>query len=388
MEVYVGARIPDVAKIAVLRANALGDFLFSLPALEALRAAYPEAEIVLLGAPWHERFLTGRPGPVDRVMVVPALPGIRAAEPGDPEPGDAAGFTAKARTENFDLALQLHGGGKNSNPLVAAIGARVTAGLRADDAPPLDRWIRYIYFQPEVFRYLEVVGLVGAAPVNFQPRFTPTAADVAEARGVLGPPESLRVGLHPGATDPRRRWPADRFAALGDAVAAAGAEVVITGTDAEASIVDSVRSTMRAPARALVGALSIGGLAAAYADCALVVSNDTGPIHLAAAVGTPTVGVFWIGNLINGAAVTREWHRAIPSWTMYCPECGADSARDIYPARASGATCRHSASFVAEVPAVEVIEQALDLLQRSTRPLDRGPRSALSPLAAGEKAQR
>lgn len=59
-------RFEGVRKIAVLRANALGDYVFSLPALDALRAAYPQAEIVLLGQPWHARFLAGRPGPLDR----------------------------------------------------------------------------------------------------------------------------------------------------------------------------------------------------------------------------------------------------------------------------------------------------------------------------------
>ena len=55
--------VADVDRIAVLRANALGDFLFTLPALEALRAAYPSAELVLLGAPWHARWLADRPSP-------------------------------------------------------------------------------------------------------------------------------------------------------------------------------------------------------------------------------------------------------------------------------------------------------------------------------------
>jgi hypothetical protein len=82
--------VPGVSKIAVLRANALGDYPFSVPALLALKASYPDAELVLLGAPWHERFLTGRPGPVDRVLVVPAAPGVRAEEPDDPMLASAA----------------------------------------------------------------------------------------------------------------------------------------------------------------------------------------------------------------------------------------------------------------------------------------------------------
>jgi len=90
----VGTRVPEVEKIAVLRANALGDYLFCLPALESLRAAYPQAEIVLLGAPWHSRFLTGRSGPVrNRVVVVPALPGIRSADP-DEATGEERGHAS------------------------------------------------------------------------------------------------------------------------------------------------------------------------------------------------------------------------------------------------------------------------------------------------------
>ena len=74
-------RVPDIRKIAVLRANGLGDFIFALPALEALRVAYPEAEIVLLGKKWHANFLANRPGPVDRVIVVPVSKGVNE-EPG------------------------------------------------------------------------------------------------------------------------------------------------------------------------------------------------------------------------------------------------------------------------------------------------------------------
>jgi ADP-heptose:LPS heptosyltransferase len=353
--------VPGVTKIAVLRANAIGDYLFSVPALESLRAAYPDAEIVLLGAPWHQRFLTGRPGPVDRVLVVPPSPGIRPAEPDESGPAPDE-FAARVRAEGFDLALQMHGGGGHSNPLVSALGAGLTAGLRADDAPPLDRWIRYVYHQPEVFRYLEVVGLVGAAPVTYEPALPVTPADRDEARGVAGSAPGPRVALHPGATDTRRRWPADRFAEVGDAAAAAGAEVVVTGTPAERDLVDRVVSGMRAPATPVVGTLSLGGLAALYEGCAAVVSNDTGPLHLAAAVGTATVGLYWVGNLLNGGPVYRGRHRPLASWTIHCPRCGADCTRDLYPHRSGGPACEHRDSFVTDIPVAEVVEALRDLL--------------------------
>src|SRR5690606_33963864 len=118
-------------------------------------------------------------------------------------------FLDKARAESFDLALQMHGGGRNSNPFVSSLGARVTAGLRAPDAPPLDRTVPYYFYQPEVFRYLEVAELAGASPVTNRPRFPLVAADREEAERVVPPGPAPRVVIHPGATDPRRRWPAE-----------------------------------------------------------------------------------------------------------------------------------------------------------------------------------
>ncbi|MEH0938356.1 glycosyltransferase family 9 protein [Micromonospora psammae] len=359
----VGERVPDVERIAVLRANALGDFIFLLPALESLRAAYPGAEIVLLGAPWHAKLWRDRPGPVDRVLVVPPAPGIR--EPGpDETPSRIDDFLERAGKERFDLALQLHGGGANSNPVVSRLGARVTAGLRAEDAPPLDRWIRYVYYQHEVIRYLEAVALVGAPAVTIIPALAVTDTDRAEAREVLGEPDRPRVALHPGATDTRRRWPAERFAEVARELHGDGYEVLVTGTPAERELVDAVVAAAGVPVRPQVGTLSLGGLAAAYAGCELVVSNDTGPLHLAGAVGTATVGVYWLGNLINGATPLRARHRPIASWTTRCPVCGVDCTPGIYPHRPGDGDCPHRDSFVADVPTVEVLEAATELLGR------------------------
>ncbi|RKN48458.1 glycosyltransferase family 9 protein [Micromonospora endolithica] len=359
-------RVPDVRRIAVLRANALGDFIFVLPTLDALRSAYPEAEIVLLGAPWHAKLWRDRPGPVDRVLVVPAAPGIRQPDPGEPESA-LEDFLAAAREERFDLALQVHGGGLNSNPVVTRLGARVTAGLRAEDAPPLDRWIRYVYYQHEVIRYLEVAALVGAPATTIVPTLAVTDADRAEAARVLGPAGRPRVALHPGASDTRRRWPADRFGTVARELHGDGYEVLVTGTPGEREVVDEVVAAAGVPVRPQVGTLSLGGLVGAYAGCELVVSNDTGPLHLAAAVGTPTVGIFWVGNLINTANPLRGRHRPICSWTVRCPVCGVDCTPGIYPHRPGDGECPHRDSFVADVPVVEVLESARELLDSEGR---------------------
>jgi ADP-heptose:LPS heptosyltransferase len=371
--------VPDVRRIGVLRANALGDFIFVLPALEALRAAYPEAELVLLGAPWHATALSGRPGPVDRVMVVPASPGIREPQPEDPElEGELAGFWEKARAEEFDLALQLHGGGRHSNPIVASLGARVTAGLRARDAPALDRTIPYVFYQPEVFRYLEVAELVGAQPVTYRPRFALSAADHEQAARVAPPGAGPRVVLHAGATDARRRWPAERFGLVGRALLQQGVDVFVSGTPSEADLVSEVCDATGPGARRMVGQLSLPGFAAFLADSDVLISNDTGPLHLAAAVGTAVVGMFWVGNMINCAPVDRARYRPLVSWTIHCPQCGMDCTRELYPERGGQPACEHRVSFVEDIPVAEVLSEVEDLLGAVVTPAR--PMSAKGPV--------
>lgn len=200
MGVY-GDLVPEVRRIAVLRANAIGDFIFTLPALEAIRAAYPDAELVLLGRPWHATFLADRPGPVDRVIAIPPCRGIGEPEDFVNDSDALERFFAEMTEEHFDLAIQLHGGGGFSNPFMGRLGARFTVGLKAPDAVPLDRWMPYIYFQHEIVRFLEVAAMIGAPPVTLEPSVNVTGADLIEAEGVVPDGAGPLVILHPGAGD-------------------------------------------------------------------------------------------------------------------------------------------------------------------------------------------
>lgn len=354
--------LEGVKKIAVLRANAIGDLVFALPALDALRAAYPEAEITLLGQPWHERFLKGRPGPIDRVIVVPNIRALyeereRAVEAGEQE---KAAFFQAMQEEHFDLAIQMHGGGRNSNPFLFQLKARITAGMCTPDAPRPQLWMRYLYFQPEVLRCLEVASLAGAvAPVRLQPTLQLTGRDMEESEAVLprndtSADERPMVVLNPGAGDPRRRWPVEKFAAVGDALAVHGFRILVTGAAFDAHLTGGVVGSMTAPAEDLAGRLSLGGLAALFSRCRLAVSNDSGPLHIAEAVGTDTVGIYWCGNLIIADPITRSRHRPLLSWRLHCPACGVNTIEEQ--------PCSHRDSFVAEVPVELVLDEAFDLL--------------------------
>jgi ADP-heptose:LPS heptosyltransferase len=348
--------LPNVQKIAFLRANGLGDFIFALPALESLRAAYPQAEIVFLGKKWHERFLTSRPGPVDRVITIPYSTGVNEQtywESTEHSP-DVEDFFVRMHAEKFDLAIQAHGGGRNSNPFLLKLHARSTAGMKTPDAAGLERWLPYRYWQHEVLRLLELVSLVGVPPLTYKPALRLTEEDREEAETVLGLSQAPLVVIHPAATDARRCWPANKFAAIGDALAAAGVRVAVTGTRPEADIVNEVIENMNAPVENLCGRISINGLAGVMAKARVVVGNDSGPLHLAEAVGAATVSIYWCGNLINAGPPTRSNHRPILSWQLLCPICSANTMEE---------GCSHSASFVVDVSVDEVLDEILDLLQ-------------------------
>jgi ADP-heptose:LPS heptosyltransferase len=350
--------VQGVGKLAVLRANAIGDYLVSLPALQALRTAYPDAELVLLGADWHAGFLAGRPGPVDRCVPVPPTVGVRDDRPAAP-PAEVKAFFAGMRAERFDLAIQLQGGGRHSNPFVRRLGARVTAGSRAPDASALDRTVPYTHHQHEIHRFLEVAALVGAEPVTLEPRLQVTATDRAEASAALAGDGRPLVVLHPGANDPRRRWPVERLAAVGNELARKGARLAVVGTPAEQPLTDRLLAGLEGDAADLVGRLGLSGLAGLLEQATLLVGNDSGPRHLAAAVGTASVAVHWCVSLGSYGPLYRARHRAPTSWRLHCPVCGANGLQE---------DCRpdHQASFVADITVDEVLAEALDLLAAET----------------------
>ncbi len=129
---------------------------------------------------------------------------------------------------------------------------------------------------------------------------------------------------------------------------------MVTGIPSEQPLVEELITEMHAEVENLCGCLTLGGLAGLFASSQLVVANDSGPLHLAEAVGAATVGIYWCGNLINAEPVTRARHRPAVSWRLDCPVCGRDT---IYDA------CDHRVSFVDTVGVEEVLSASLDLLR-------------------------
>jgi ADP-heptose:LPS heptosyltransferase len=297
--------------VVVLRAlPGLGDVLCAVPALRALRGALPHAHLAVIGLPVSNLLLDRFGAYVDELIPFPGYPGIPEQPCNLPE---LLRFLDRIRRREFDLALQLHGSGEVSNKLVSLLGARATGGFQRHGVTPLDRsrWLPFSEYEPEPIRNLSLLrhlGADGRPDLEFPIRASDRARLDVGSSPLLD--EAYAV-LHPGASRADRRWPTCRFAEVGDALAERGLHVVLTGSDGERELTRSVSRRMRAHAIDLAGTTDVGTLAALLDAARMLVCNDTGVSHLAAAVRAPSVVLFTTSNDARWAPLDRDLHRPV-----------------------------------------------------------------------------
>lgn len=271
----------------------LGDLLCAVPTLRALRRGWPAARVTLIGLPSAREVAARFPLYVDEFLEFPGFPGLPEQRC---EPRAVLEFLRVAQERRFDLALQLHGSGEFANPLVALLGARRTAGYFREGhyCPDARSFLPWRDDEPEVERGLRLLQALGVASSGLELEAPVQQADLRELARVAGGrelPSGGYVCVHPGAQLPSRRWYPERFAVVADALAARGLRVVFTGTASEVPLARAVTQRMRAPVIDLVGRTTLGVLTALIDGARLVVTNDTGVRHVAAARGTPCVAV-------------------------------------------------------------------------------------------------
>lgn len=292
----------SVRRLAIIRALHLGDLLLAVPALRAIRQGFPSAEITLIGLRWSQDFVHRFRHYLDRWREFPGYPGLLEVR-GDPERTRA--FVTAERAYGYDLVLQMHGNGRVSNAFALELGARRTVGFYPETPPPgLAPAAPYPDAVHEIERHLILARLLGLAATDRQLEFPILPEDEAALREVVS--EDLGrggplVGIHPGARPPARRWPAEFFAAVADSlVRRHGACVVVTAGPGEESVAAEVVSRMKEAALNLAGRTSLGALAALIRRYDLMISNDTGPAHIAVALDRPSITIF-------GPADRRRW---------------------------------------------------------------------------------
>jgi lipopolysaccharide heptosyltransferase I len=270
-------------KLLVVRLGSLGDIVHTAPALAALRDAMPRAEIHWLVDIRHLDLLELMEG-VSRIV---------------PMRSTAAGWISAAaalRRERYDVALDFQGLLKSA-VLARLAGARTTAGfarpaLRESAASTFyNRTIEPpggVHVIEKNLSLLRAVDVATPPAPEFRFVVRPSAA-LQRTRSLVGPRFAI---VNPGAAWPNKRWPPDRFGALAAELRArADLPSIVTWGPAEGELAEQVVAAS-CGAAALAPATSVADLFALSRAATLMVSGDTGPLHIAAAVGTPVVGVY------------------------------------------------------------------------------------------------
>ena len=295
-----------VQRLLAVRVDNMGDVLMTSPALAAIRATLPQVHLTLLTSPGGATLAPHLPMVDDTIAV--RAPWVKHP-PATPS-ADLAHLCATLQRRAFDAAIVFTTYTQSALPaamlaLLAHIPLRLAHArenpydLLTDWTPePEPELVRH-----EVERQLALVGRVGFTIDDVRLRFALQTADVERAALRLTA-AGIDVGrpyvvVHPGATAESRRYPAERF---GSAVRLIGERVplpvVFTGGDDEADLVARARAHAGDSVRtvSLAGELSLGELAAVIGRAALLIGNNSGPAHVAAALGTPVVDLYALTN--------------------------------------------------------------------------------------------
>jgi ADP-heptose:LPS heptosyltransferase len=256
----------DPPLLLVLRALGLGDFLTGLPALRALRYAYPDHRLVL-AAPAPLEPLARLSGAVDELRPTGPLAPLDVALAG------------------ADVAVNLHGKGPQSHRILLRSRPRRLLALANPDVPESDGMPAWRADEHEVHRWCRLLNESGVSA-------DPSRLDLAPPDGTAAWDAATTV-VHPGAASGARRWPAERFAAVARAEREGGRRVMVTGSPAEVGLAFEVaRAAGLDDDDVFAGKTDLLGLAAVVAGAGRVVCGDTGVGHLATAFGTPSVVLF------------------------------------------------------------------------------------------------
>ena len=302
----------DPARVLVRAPNWVGDVVLSLPALRDLRRQFPAARLEVLARPWVAELYR-------------AVPGVDAVAESRGHSKDVEAVRGR-----FDLAVLLPNSFATALvPWRAGIPERwgyATDGrglllTRRCRVPSAVRGRSQVYYYRAM---LEGVGLT--TPGEPDASLACPGEWAERGQSLLGD-EGPWIGVNPGAFyGTAKRWLPERFAAAADLVARrTGAKVAVVGGAAERPLGEAIAGQLRAPARVLCGETSLGDLVGVLSRLRLLLTNDSGPMHLAAALGTPLVAVFgstrWTETSPVGsrAQVVREDAECAPCGLRECP---------------------------------------------------------------------
>jgi heptosyltransferase-2 len=309
-----------VNRICLRATNWIGDAVMTTPAMGALRSSFPAAEIVVVANPLVAELFRYHPY-CDRVLVYDKKGTHRGLK-------GLLRFCGMLRREHFDLAVLLQNAVEASvMALLAGVPRR--AGYGTDGRALLlthsvqvgaaERRLHHTRYYLGMLEALDIRGGDGAL------RLACTDSELAWARELLG--EGMPLVINPGAAyGSAKRWYPERFAEVGNRLAAEfGARIVLTGGPDETEIGRDIAAAMDVAPLNLIGKTSVRQMMAVLSLCRLVVTNDSGPMHVAAAFGVPIVAVFGptdhttTSPLAENCRVIRKEVDCAPCLLRQCP---------------------------------------------------------------------
>lgn len=292
-------------RILCVRLDALGDVIMTGPALRALKQSAPSRHITLLTSASGAQ--AGRLMPcVDDIWPYEA-PWMKGYHAGESAAAERA-LISRLRLGAFDAAVLFTV--YSQNPLPAALMCWLAdiplraAHCRENPYHLLTDWILEpepeSYIRHEVRRQLDLVRYIEAEATNERLFLHIPGAVFDNLDQILGPLRAKveeAVVIHAGATAASRRYPAEQFAVAADRLARTWeGPIIFTGVGSERQLVESIRDRMEAPTHSLVGRLQLPELAALLSRARVLISNNTGAVHVAAAMGTPVVDLYALTN--------------------------------------------------------------------------------------------
>ena len=289
-------------RILIVRTDRIGDVLLSTPAIKAVRKAHPNAHIAVMVRPYVEDIVDGNPY-LDEVILY---------DKDNKHKGffGSLAFILELRRKSFDLAIILHPTVRsNLVPFLAGIPERVGYDKRWGFL--LTKRIKdtkHLGEKHEIDYNLDVLRAIGIAAKD-RTLYMPVKAEYERvidrfmALNDLGGKDVI-VAVHPGASCRSKRWPAYRFGRVADELMDKyNVKIVIIGGPSDVKTVQEVETGMLHKPIVLSEEHSLGEVAALLKKCKLLISNDSGPVHIAVAVGTPVISLF--GRLDPGLSPQR-----------------------------------------------------------------------------------
>jgi heptosyltransferase-1/heptosyltransferase-2 len=287
--------LPANPKILVIKMSSLGDVIHALPSLYALRALYPQGIIHWAVEEAQAPLLPGPPY-IDRIYYFPKK-NLKTLSPCKIW-RTLKKFRSELAVNNYDLVIDLQGLAKSA--LVALLsGGKVKLGYweMREGSFLISKGIKGEHALSHVIeRYLDVIRFLGPVPdeiVYPLPDYTPQKIRLEEKLKALGCQRGRLIAFFPGASWPTKLWPPEYYAQLAQKLTGDGWEIVLGGGHGERNLADTIKSLSPAVKYGdLVGQTDLRDLMALADLAKAVVGSDSGPLHLAAAVGVPTVTLF------------------------------------------------------------------------------------------------